>query len=211
MKVLILTNGDYGDYTFCKQDTTQYDYIICADSGMRHARALNYKPDLIVGDFDSGLTEDLKYYQTLNIPIETYNPIKDETDTAIAINKAVCKGATHITVYGGIGTRLDHSLGNVHLLYPLLQSDIKGCLMNPYNTVYMIKDELNLEGEVGDLVSLIPFAGEAQGVTTKHLGYPLVEATLKVGTSLGISNYMTEKRATVQLKKGILLIIKAQD
>lgn len=211
MNVLILTNGDYGNYEFCKYDTTNYDYIICADRGTHHARRLHIKPDLIVGDFDSGFTEDIEYYRKQAVPIKKYNPIKDETDTAIAIQQAIEKKATFITVYGGIGSRLDHSLGNVHLLYPLLQKKIKGCLMNPHNIVYMTNQEIVLEGEVGDLVSLIPFAGEAKGVTTYHLGYPLTDATLKVGSSLGISNVMTEKVAKVTLREGTLLVIKAQD
>lgn len=211
MNVLILTNGDYGDYEFCKKDTKQYDYVICADSGMRHARKLNCMPNLIVGDFDSCSVEDLTYYHHLNVSIERYNPVKDQTDTEIAIEKAILRGATHITVYGGIGTRLDHSLGNIHLLYMLLKKGIGACLMNPHNTVCMTDKEMSLEGEIGDIISLIPFAGEAYGVTTEHLGYPLVDATLKVGTSLGISNYMTAKKAVIQVKRGTLLVILAKD
>ena len=174
MNVLILTNGEFGDYKFCKRDGIEkkpYDFVICADRGMAHATRLGIEPDLIVGDFDSGSSEDLAYYKAKNIPIEIFNPVKDETDTELAIKRAVEKGATSITVYGGIGSRLDHSLANVHLLYPLLELGIKGRLMNPNNTVYLVNKQIVLEGEEGDLVSLIPFAGNVKGVATQNLGY----------------------------------------
>lgn len=211
MNILILANGEYGDYIFCKQDTLSYDFIICADRGMAHALKLGIKPDLIVGDFDSGNHEDLAYYKSQNIPVEVFNPMKDETDTEIAIKRAVEKGATHITIYGGVGSRLDHTLGNVHLLYGLLQKGIQGRLMNPNNIVYVVQNKIRLSGEVGDLVSLIPFAGDAKGITTKNLGYPLNKATLKAGTNMGVSNYMTETQAEVSLEEGVLVVIKAID
>lgn len=210
MNVLILTNGEYGDYSFCKENIT-YDYVICADKGMKHARKLGIVPQLIVGDFDSGSEEDLLYFKEQGIEIESFDPVKDETDTELAIKRAVHKGATSITVYGGIGTRLDHSLANVHLLYGLINLGIKGRLMNPYNTVYLVLDEIVLEGEKGALVSLIPFAGEVCGITTQHLGYPLTDATLKMGTSLGVSNYMTENVAKISIQSGVLMVICARD
>lgn len=214
MKILILTNGEYGDYGFCKEDVLEqdsYDFVICADGGIVHAQNLGIVPDLIVGDFDSGNHETLSYYKALNIPIETFNPVKDETDTEIAIKKAVEKGATAITIYGGVGSRLDHTLGNVHLVYSLNELGIQGRLMNPHNTVYVVNDSIVLSGQVGDLVSLIPFAGDAKGIKTKHLGYPLEGENLRVGTSRGISNYMTKQQAEISLEEGALIVIQARD
>lgn len=211
MNVLILTNGEYGNYSFCKEDRQKYDYVICADRGMKHAQKLGIVPELIVGDFDSGSEEDLLYFKEQGVEIERFNPVKDETDTELAIKRAIARGATSITVYGGVGTRLDHSLANVHLLYGLLDLGISGRLMNPYNTVYLVSDEIILEGEKGSLVSLIPFAGDVHGITTEHLGYPLSKATLKVGTSLGVSNYLTEKVAKISAQSGILIVICARD
>lgn len=211
MKVLIFTNGEYGDYSFCRNDRQTYDYVICADRGMTHAKQLGMIPDLIVGDFDSGSYEELEEYKRQGIQIEQFDPVKDETDTELAIKRAVEKGASLITVYGGIGSRLDHSLANVHLLYGLLELGIKGRLMNPNNTVYLVSKEITLKGEKGDLVSLIPFAGNVKGVTTEHLGYPLHHATLHIGTSLGVSNYMTETWCKISVEEGILIVICAQD
>ena len=116
MKVLILTNGEYGDYSFCKNIET-FDKIICADNGIKHARYLQVSPDYILGDFDSGSVEDLEYFRKQGLHIEQVPTIKDETDTELAIDKAISLGATSICIYGGLGSRIDHSLGNIHLLY----------------------------------------------------------------------------------------------
>lgn len=210
MNVLILTNGSYGDYCFCKKEET-FDYIICADRGLYHARKLGLIPNLIVGDLDSTDSGDLQYFKEKGIEIETFNPQKDETDTELAISRAIQKGARKVTVWGGLGSRLDHSLGNIHLLYKLLKSGIQGKLVNPNNTVYLAKEYIKLKGQKGDLVSLIPFAGNARGITTNQLAYALENATLEVGTSLGISNYLLEEVAEVWIKEGMLIVVMACD
>ena len=188
MKVLILTNGEYGDYSFCDVSKL-YDYVICADRGMNHARHLGIQPHLIVGDFDSGSEEDLAYFEAQGIEILRFKAEKDETDTEIAIQKAISVGAKEVDIYGGLGSRLDHSLANVHLLYQLLKKGIQGRLLNPNNNVCLASIHCTITGKQGDLVSLIPFAGDVEGVSTKGLAYALEKATIPIGTSLGISNY----------------------
>ncbi|MBU3804926.1 MAG: thiamine diphosphokinase [Candidatus Cellulosilyticum pullistercoris] len=210
MKILILTNGTYGDYNFCKQDEG-FDYIICADRGLCHARVLGIMPNLIVGDFDSTNEQDLTYFKEQGVQIETFDTHKDETDTEIAVSKAIQKGATEVTIYGGLGSRLDHNLANVHLLYKLLRAGIKGKLVNPNHTVYLAEKYRLIKGKKGDLVSLIPFAGRVTGVTTKSLAYPLKKAEIHIGTSLGISNVLEEDTAEIWLDEGILIVIMAQD
>lgn len=209
-KVLILVNGEYGDYHFCKS-LEAYDMIICADNGMHHARHLKLVPDLIVGDFDSSTGEDLAFFRAMGVKVETFNPHKDATDTELAVDRAIEAGATEIMIWGGVGTRLDHSLGNVQILYKLLKQNIKGTLLNPYNTVCLAEKHITLQGKIGQTVSLLPFAGEVKGITTRFLEYPLENANLSLGNSLGISNVMQQASAEIQIKDGILLVIKAND
>lgn len=210
MNVLILTNGSYGDYSFCKREET-FDYIICADRGLSHAKKLEMIPNLIVGDFDSTDLEDLMYFKEKGIQIETFNSHKDETDTELALLRAIEKGATEVTIWGGLGSRLDHSLANVHLLYKLLELKVKGKLVDPNNTVYLAEKHIVIHGQKGDVVSLIPFAGKVRGVTTKHLEYPLENADINIGTSLGVSNLLLQNTAEVWIEEGLLIVIMAHD
>lgn len=210
MKILILTNGEYGDYSFCK-DVIQYDKVICADNGMKHAKYLGVIPDYIVGDFDSSDSEDLQYFKEQGVIIHKVPQIKDETDTEIAIDKAISLSADQIHVFGGVGSRMDHTLGNIHLLYKALRNGVRACLMNPNNVITLIEDEIVLEGEIGELVSLIPFTEVVTGVNTSGLAYQLTDGVFEMGRPYGISNYMTEREARVEINTGKLLVIKSND
>ena len=43
-----------------------------------------------------------------------------------------------ITIAGGMGDRFDHTLGNVHLIYKALQSNVKAILINENNEIPLI-------------------------------------------------------------------------
>ncbi|MEG1827930.1 MAG: thiamine diphosphokinase [Cellulosilyticaceae bacterium] len=114
-------------------------------------------------------------------------------------------------MYGGVGSRMDHTLGNIHLLYKALRSDVRVSLVNSNNNIVLIEDAVVLEGEVGQLVSLIPFTEEVTGVNTCGLAYKLADGIFEMGKPYGVSNYMTEKEAKVEIKTGKLLVIKSND
>lgn len=210
MRVIILTNGEYGDYSFCK-DIGAYEYVICADYGMHHATKLGIEPDIIVGDFDSISKEELLSFTNRGIKIIKFPPEKDMTDTEIAVQKAIELGANKIDIYGGIGSRLDHTLGNVQLLYGLLIKGIEARLLNPNNEVSITNSTICIDGEKGQLISLIPLFDNVEGVTTIGLAYSLDNDVLPIGRALGVSNFMLSSNAEVSVKKGTLLVIKARD
>lgn len=210
MNVLILTNGEYGDYTFCKE-YEQYNYIICADNGMKHARKLGIRPDEIMGDFDSCNLEDLAYFKNQGVSIKEVPCEKDETDTELALDTAINMGATKVHIWGGLGTRMDHSLANIHLLYKALKNNVEVTLYSHHHKLTLIKDHTILNGEVGDLVSLIPFTPTVTGVTTKNLAYALEKAVFEIGKPYGVSNYMTDKTAEVHIEEGVLIVMQVKD
>lgn len=210
MRVLILTNGDYGDYWFCRQ-IEAYDVIICADNGMKHARHLGILPNLIVGDFDSSVQEDLEYFKERQVPVQAFSSVKDETDTEIALDTAIKMGADSVDIFGGAGTRLDHTLANVHLLYKALMQGVSAKLINAYNTVCLIDKKIELYGNKGDIISLLPFSSSVSGINTENLGYPIKNGSFVMGKPYGVSNYMLSDTASVTIQEGLLLVIKARD
>lgn len=210
MKFLILTNGEYGDYTFC-QKQKHYDYILCADNGMRHAKQLGICPDEILGDFDSCSEEDLTFFRQQNVKITQAPCEKDETDTELALDTAISLGATQIDLWGGIGSRMDHSLGNIHLMYKALQQNVKVTLYSDRHTIHLIDKEIRLVGKQGDLVSLIPFTPTVKGVTTTALAYSLENGEFQMGKPYGVSNYMLGEIADIKIAEGILIVIQARD
>jgi hypothetical protein len=57
-------------------------------------------------------------------------------------------------------------------------------------------EAVTLAGSPGDLVSLLPLGGDARGVTTAGLAWPLARETLRFGQSRGVSNEMSAAEAT---------------
>lgn len=208
MKVAILVNGYYGNYKFCT-DLKEYDIIICADNGLFHANYLDVRPSFIIGDFDSVSQDLLKKYQDVNKKI--LNTQKDETDTEAAVDYAISIGATEIVIYGGVGTRFDHSFANVSLLVKLTNLGIKASIKNSHNTIHLVNKKIDIKAQKDTLVSLLPLSQKVTGVKTTGLYYSLNEGIFEMGKPYGISNVMTKNLATISLKTGKLLVILAID
>ena len=215
MKTVIISGG-YVDDAFALDwlQKNKYDRLVAADSGMNFLYRNQIMPDVIAGDFDSVSKEAYEYFaETEDIEMIRLNPMKDDTDTEFVIREAIRRGATEITVLGATGTRLDHVLGNVHLLGIGFSHDVAITLVDAHNRIRMVKDELVIDraSQFGQFVSILPFTGEAKGVTLKGFKYPLENAIIESFCSLGISNEIVEEQAIIRVKDGILLVVEARD
>ena len=215
MKCTIISGGHMEDvFAIEWLKNNKYDLLIAADSGMNFLHRNNIVPDVIAGDFDSVSTESLDVFETIKeVEIFRLNPIKDDTDTEFVIREAIRRGATQITVLGATGTRLDHVLGNMHLLGIGLQEKVQIQLIDAHNRIRMITGELVVkrEEQFGDFVSFLPINGNVTGVTLEGFKYPLDNATIPSFSSLGISNEIVEEQASVKIDNGILLMIESRD
>lgn len=211
MKIAIVANGTINDLEFHKNIIKKCDYIICADGASNYIYKMNINPNIIVGDLDSIDEQVKKYFLKENVRFETFPSKKDKTDTEISVDYALELGATEIVLLGVIGTRMDHSLGNINLLYYLLNKGIKASIVNENNEIHIITNEIEIEGKKGDIISVIPCFGHVKGVTLNGLEYPLNDFYLEFGSSRGISNIMSNDKCKITLKEGFLLVIKSVD
>ena len=60
-------------------------------------------------------------------------------------------------------------------------------------------------------ISLLPLTTKVTGITLKGFKYLLENGTLKIGESIGVSNEQIEEEAIIEVKKGILVVIKSKD
>ena len=186
------------------------DLVVAADSGLMWAQKLGV--DVVVGDMDSVTGEALAEAEARGAEIVRYDPDKDATDLELALQLACERGASSITLVGGHGGRLDHFLGNIALLASL-PKEVKVCALMGETEIAALHgsqewgSELAIRGKRGQLVSLIPWGADAEGVSTTALRWPLAGETLPLGTSRGISNEMTDTQAEVSLKRGTLLVV----
>jgi thiamine pyrophosphokinase len=206
-RIIIFANGELPDIDRARQLLRPHDFIICADGGTRHALALEVKPNLIIGDMDSIEKVQLQQLQNEGVEIELYPRDKNETDLELAVNKALEDDPHEIIIAAALGGRMDQTLANIALLTDLRLSTSNVRLDDGVEEIFLCRDQAQVDGRGGDLVSLIPWGGPVEGVQTKNLKWPLNHETLFPDKTRGISNEMIAEAASVQIRSGLLLIL----
>lgn len=205
-RCLIFANGTLPDLDSARRLLRADDFILCADGGTRHALTLGLTPHVIIGDLDSA-TFDLRPLTDQGTQVFKFSSDKNETDLELALNYAVEHDYKEIVIVAALGERLDQTLGNIALLSDPRYSIFDIRLDDGIESAFFCRDQINLEGKPGDIVSLIPWGGEVTGVRTEGLKWPLRDETLYPHKTRGISNEMLDKTAQVKNKSGLLLII----
>ncbi|MDO4156208.1 MAG: thiamine diphosphokinase [Oscillospiraceae bacterium] len=181
--------------------------FLCADSGLRHARALGIKPDWILGDFDS----------SSEVPdgknVLRYPPEKDDTDTMLAVKLALSMGAQEIQIYGGLGGRFDHAIANVQVLRYLTEQGAIGTLCDAQNwmTIQTGGTIRQYPKRLGWYFSLLSLSDVCTGVTVRGTRYTLEKGILSAGIPLGVSNEIIAEQAEVSFEQGALLVLYTRD
>ena len=206
-RILIFANGVLPDVQKARALLQADDFILCADGGARHARALGVRPSLVIGDFDSLSEDERKNAESEGAKIVRYSHDKNETDLELAINHALELNPTSILILAGLGDRLDQTLGNIALLGDPRLAELDVRLDDGVEETFFCRSRCELRGRTGDLVSLIPWTGAVEGISTDGLKWPLHDETLYPEKTRGISNELLGSAASVSLASGLLLII----
>lgn len=193
-----------------------FDCIIGVDGGLQFCYEHRIRPTYIVGDFDTLKPEILKWYkECTDIPVKEYNPVKDATDTQIAVELALSLGGSHITILGATGTRLDHVLGNIQVLYLALQKNVSCQILDSHNRIQLIQNYhcIPREEQYGTYFSLIPLTTDVTGVTLRGAKYPLQNHHFTVlgSGSLGVSNEIVGDQVEITAEDGILILVESRD
>jgi thiamine pyrophosphokinase len=219
--VLVVADGDVPSRPALDAAWPAWDdriaFVIAADGGYGRATAMGLQPDVLVGDLDSLDLSLIADAERRGIPIRRANAAKDESDAELALLEAVARGADEITVLGAFGgPRLDHALANVWLLAHPGLAGVAVALLDARSRVTAIAapDPAGrpltraVRGPVGGAVSLLPLAGDVEGITTSGLRYPLLDEPLRVGPARGLSNVREAPDASVTVRSGTLLVVE---
>jgi thiamine pyrophosphokinase len=185
--------------------------VIAADSGLYQADRIGLAVDVVVGDFDSVDPSAVERARATGAVVERHPAEKDATDLELALDAARARGAEHITVVGGAGGRLDHLLANMLLLASPRFADVEIDAWPGDAHVAVVqggRSPHGITGSAGSIVTLLPTGGDATGITTTGLQYPLGGETLPRGTSRGVSNVLVGEAASVVLEHGTLLAVQ---
>jgi thiamine pyrophosphokinase len=237
MRTVIIANGEPPTHHGIARWLREGDALICADGGARAALALDLKPQHVIGDFDSLSDDELRELERRGAQLHRHSPRKDETDLELALLFAVGKKTTEgmegtestekrrkdsvfsvpsvvneIVVLGAMGGRRDHELANILLLAMPQLKGARVTLAHGDERMFLVDARdgataTTLRGQHGDIVSLLPFGGDAHGIRTEGLEYPLRDESLFVGPARGVSNVMLSNEAIVSLRQGMLLCV----
>jgi len=206
-RALIFANGRIPDPQAVQGLIQPGDRILAADGGSRHVLQLGLAPAAVIGDLDSLTSEEREHLRLSGTELVEYPRDKDATDLELALAYAIGAGCTAIVVVGALGGRLDQTLGNLALLSAERFAGIDLRLDDGLEEVCLVRSRLTIHGQVGELVSLLPWGGPVAGVSTEGLRWPLNRETLFPEKTRGISNEMILPQATVAIEQGLLLVV----
>ena len=176
------------------------DLIIASDAGYLFLKEHNYRIDLVVGDFDS------LGYKPNEENIVLLPKIKDITDTHRAILEGLEKGYKNFALVGCLYGKIEHTLANIQELKFIKDHNANASILSKNRTITILKNEkIELEREKS-LISIFSF-GEAKGVYLSNLKYELNDATITDSFPLGVSNEFINKKATIRVDDGYLLVV----
>lgn len=169
MKTAVIISGGSlnPDFALAFLRKEEPEILIGADRGICFLRDKGIRPTHIVGDFDSASGDALEYFRRFpEIPIRKFNPVKDLTDTEIAMNLAIELGAERIFILGGTGTRLDHVVANIKLLAMALEQGKECILLDEHNRIRLTDQPMKIRKteQYGKYVSLFAFGGQVTGL-----------------------------------------------
>jgi len=207
MRTIIFANGDAPDQKTIERWITPTDRIIAADGGTRNALFVGITPHVVIGDLDSLAEADRAELERAGVQFIVYPTHKDYTDLELAIRYALEQGATELVLFSALGGRWDQSLANLMLLSLPALAHVTTRIIDGAVSIEVIRDRAEITGRVGDTLSLIAMKGDAHGVTIEGCEYPLSDATLPFGATLGISNVLNQTNVKITVKQGQILAL----
>ncbi|RJE90189.1 thiamine diphosphokinase [Paenibacillus sp. 1011MAR3C5] len=209
-RIIIFAGGNLGPWAL--QPITPSDTLIGADSGAIYLIKNGFAPHIAIGDFDSVTAGEMELIRERSGNTISCDPIdKNYTDTEMAFRLALDMKPEQVLLLGALGTRFDHSLANVHLLALANEQGVEAAIADEHNEIHLITKTTLFHRDHHPQVSLLPLSEQVTGITLTGFQYPLHEATLSIGQSLGISNVMTAGQGTIELREGMLLVIRSRD
>ena len=206
MNALIILGGASPSAALLRALAQEASLTLCADAGLSCALSAGIRPDAVIGDMDSVPSEALGQYaaygQVLRLPTE-----KDDTDGVAVLDYALAQGASHITLTGALGGRLDHALANCMLLVRAANRGVSACIEEDDQHIELLRGCHAIKGRKGQTFSLLSL-GQALVVSMEGAHYPLHDYAMSCDYPIGISNLFEEETVRIHIGAGDVLFFK---
>ncbi|HJA06277.1 MAG TPA: thiamine diphosphokinase [Candidatus Mediterraneibacter pullicola] len=190
------------------------EFIIGVDSGLKFLYDNEIKPDYIVGDFDSAPRSLVSYYrEELNVPVREFNPVKDASDTEIALRLCIGLNRKEIWILGATGNRIDHMWANVQCLQIALDAGADARIVDSHNQIRLLDKGITLKREeaFGKYFSLFPLELPVDDLSITGAKYPLKDHFMKPDDSLCVSNEFAEDEVDISFAFGKVILMETRD
>lgn len=208
--IAIVANGNLSEMFV--GEIRHYDVIIGVDRGAYWLLTHGIAPHIAVGDFDSCTSKEWKKIQENITDVRQFDAEKNFTDTELALDIAMKKNSQHIAIYGGMGTRIDHTMATISLLARCAQARTPAVVRDMHNDVRIIgRGRTIIKKRAGcTYISIIPYTKQII-VSLSGLKYPLNRKKITQSMTLGISNEFEASEAEVTVHGGLALVIQSRD
>lgn len=181
---LIIADGESCTERLMQELLDWNPLVVVLDGAYERVAALGYKVDVWLGDFDRTPRMDLVAAQD-HVEV-VHRPRQDSTDLEKGISYCIGRGFSTVNILWATGRRMDHTLANLTNLVKFRQQ-AQVTIHDDYSTVFPLPNKFTKWYKAGTAISLLP-VGEATGISTKNLVWPLKEEPLRLGERIGSSN-----------------------
>ena len=209
VKAIIFSSAAVTDYSYLEERDFGGSLVICADGGYKHARRLGIVPDIFLGDNDSFAAEIPDGVEHV-----IYPPEKDKTDTNIAVDYAIGRGADEIVLIGGIGGRIDQEFTHFCLMEYALKRGVRLKMIDDINEIWMESEPFTLKKSDcrKKYVSFFAYGGRVENFSVKGLKYEAEGMSLDPGLVQASSNEFAEaETAEICFDSGTVLVMLCDD
>jgi thiamine pyrophosphokinase len=209
VRAVIFANGSFNKPATISLEFDADDLVIAADGGANLCSELGIIPDILIGDMDSVQPELINELRSKETQLIVFPRDKDQIDLELALSYALEQKAQDVILFGLLGGRLDLSMANLMLLVKDDWDSMSLAISDGPDTAYVMHGNENivLQGNPGDIVSLLPLTNKVTDVSSQGLRWPLRNIELKLGSTLSISNEMLEHSAAIRIGEGKLLLV----
>jgi thiamine pyrophosphokinase len=206
-RAVIFVNGNLPDLEAARKILLLGDVFYAADAGASHLLRLGQMPEMVIGDLDSLPETEKIRLNSAGVRMVRYPQDKDLTDLELTINKVLEEGYRKLLIVAALGGRLDMTISNLNLLSRPDLQDIDVRIDDGIEEIQFVRGKAIIQGRVGDTVSLMPWGGVVEGVTTKGLRWPLKNARLELFETRTVSNEMIVEQVEIRVGSGALMCI----
>lgn len=209
MHAAIFLNGSPDSPGLVQHVVRRADLVVAADGGARYALNAGVVPDLVIGDMDSLGEELAREVEKRGASLERYPSRKDKMDGHLAVLAARRRGASAADFLCAMGGRPGALFAAPHILLAAERIGLRSTVVADWGRMFVIEAGFRaVEGLPQDSISIFPLSGSAAGVTLEGMEYPLENATLEPGDTLGFHNELVGNEAGIGVGKGALLVVQ---